>query len=67
MKDNFRKIIHNAEPIIMNEPLAEILGAFEKDSIIEYLFRKGWSRNLRSKKEKEHGVDVKVRNIISYT
>lgn len=35
---------------------------FVQDSIIEYLFRKGWSRNLRSKTEKEHGVDIKVRN-----
>ena len=35
---------------------------FVQDSIIEYLFRKGWSKNLRSKTEKEHGVDIKVRN-----
>jgi len=35
---------------------------FVQDNIIEYLFRKGWSRNLRSKTEKEHGVDIKVRN-----
>jgi len=35
---------------------------FVQDSIIEYLFRKGWSRNLRSKIEKEHGVDIKVRH-----
>src|SRR3989344_7893203 len=35
---------------------------FVQDSIIEYLFRKGWSRNLRSKTEKEHGVDIKVRH-----
>lgn len=35
---------------------------FVQGSIIEYLFRKGWSRNLRSKSEKEHGVDIKVRN-----
>ena len=35
---------------------------FVQDSIIEYLFRKGWSRNLRSKTTAEHGVDIKVRN-----
>lgn len=35
---------------------------FVQKSIIEYLSRKGWSRNLRSKSEKEHGVDIKVRN-----
>jgi len=31
-------------------------------SIVEYLSRKGWSRNLRATGEKEHGVDIKVRN-----
>jgi len=35
---------------------------FIQDSIVEYLFRKGWSRNLRSKTEKEKGVDIKVRH-----
>ncbi len=35
---------------------------FVQDSIVEYLFRKGWSRNLRTKTLKEHGVDIKVRN-----
>ncbi len=35
---------------------------FVQNSIIEYLFHKGWSRNLRSKGKKEHGVDIKVRN-----
>lgn len=35
---------------------------FVQDAIIEYLFRKGWSRNLRAKGLKEHGVDIKVRN-----
>ncbi len=35
---------------------------FVQDNIIEYLFRKGWSRNLRSKGLTEHGVDIKVRN-----
>ncbi len=35
---------------------------FVQDSIIEYLFRKGWSRNLRSRSVDEHGVDIKVRN-----
>ena len=35
---------------------------FVQDNIIEYLFRKGWSRNLRSKGTDEHGVDIKVRN-----
>jgi len=35
---------------------------FVQDSIIEYLFRKGWSRNLRSKGLDEHGVDIKVRH-----
>ena len=35
---------------------------FVQDNIIEYLFRKGWSRNLRSKSGDEHGVDIRVRN-----
>jgi hypothetical protein len=35
---------------------------FVQDSIVEYLFRKGWSRNLRKKTEKEKGVDIKVRH-----
>lgn len=35
---------------------------FVQDRIIDFLSRKGWSRNLRSKTEKEHGVDIKVRN-----
>lgn len=35
---------------------------FVQDNIIEYLFRKGWSRNLRSKGTDEHGVDIKVRH-----
>ena len=35
---------------------------FVQDAIIEYLFRKGRSRNLRAKGLKEHGVDIKVRN-----
>jgi hypothetical protein len=35
---------------------------FIQDNIVEYLFRKGWSRNLRLKTEKEHGVDIKVRH-----
>jgi hypothetical protein len=42
-----------------DKPLTE---KFVQDSIIEYLFHKGWSRNLRSKTEKEHGVDIKVRH-----
>lgn len=43
----------------MEKLLAE---SFVQKSIIEYLFRKGWSRNLRSKNGKEHGVDIKVRH-----
>lgn len=35
---------------------------FVQGCIVEFLFRKGWGRNLRSKSEKEHGVDIKVRN-----
>lgn len=35
---------------------------FIQNSIIEHLSRKGWSRNLRAKGLKEHGVDIKVRN-----
>lgn len=35
---------------------------FVQDNIIEYLSRKGWSRNLRSKSVDEHGVDIKVRH-----
>ncbi len=35
---------------------------FVQSSIIEYLFRRGWSRNLRAKGLEEHGVDIKVRH-----
>lgn len=35
---------------------------FIQNSIIEHLFRKGWSRNLRAKGLDEHGVDIKVRH-----
>lgn len=35
---------------------------FVQDSIVTYLSRKGWSRNLKAKGLDEHGVDIKVRN-----
>ncbi len=35
---------------------------FVQDKLVEHLFRKGWSRNLRAKGLREHGVDIKVRN-----
>lgn len=35
---------------------------FVQNRIIEYLSRKGWSRNLRAKGLEEHGVDIIVRN-----
>jgi hypothetical protein len=42
------------------EPL--LRETFVQKRIIEFLFRKGWGRNLRSKGLDEHGVDIKVRN-----
>jgi len=35
---------------------------FVQDKIIQYLNTNGWSKNLKSKTLKEHGVDIKVRN-----
>lgn len=35
---------------------------FVRDTIIDYLSRKGWSRNLHYKNVHEHGIDIKVRN-----
>jgi hypothetical protein len=35
---------------------------FIQKSIIEHLFQKGWSRDLRAKESHEHGVDIKVRH-----
>lgn len=35
---------------------------FVQQSIIEHLFRKGWSRNLRSRGLEDRGVDIKVRH-----
>jgi len=35
---------------------------FVQAKIIEYLTNHGWSKSLRSKTLKEHGVDIKVRN-----
>lgn len=35
---------------------------FVRDSIVEFLFRKGWGRNLRIRCKRERGVDIKVRN-----
>ncbi len=37
--DNFRDLIQKTDPIKMREPLAEILGAFKKDNIVEYSFK----------------------------
>lgn len=35
---------------------------FVQAQIIKYLTSNGWSSNLKSKNQKEHGVDIKVRN-----
>lgn len=35
---------------------------FVQDKIIGYLTSNGWSKSLKSKTLKEHGVDIKVRN-----
>jgi hypothetical protein len=35
---------------------------FVQDRIIEFLTANGWSKSLKSKTLKEHGVDIKVRN-----
>lgn len=35
---------------------------FVQDKIIDYLTNNGWSKCLKSKSLKEHGVDIKVRN-----
>jgi len=35
---------------------------FVQDSIIEYLYKNGWSKKMRAKGLKEHGVDIKVQN-----
>ena len=35
---------------------------YVQDRIIEYLKVNGWSKSLRAKGLKEHGVDIKVRN-----
>ncbi|MFZ3068974.1 MAG: hypothetical protein WA052_01525 [Microgenomates group bacterium] len=43
----------------MNKLLTE---DFVQNNIIKYLSRTGWSKSLKSKTLKEHGVDIKVRN-----
>ncbi len=43
----------------MQKPLSE---KFVKQSIIKWLFRNGWSRNLEVGELRDHGVDIKVRN-----
>lgn len=35
---------------------------FVQDRIIEYLAKTGWSKQLKAKGLKEHGVDIKVKN-----
>lgn len=35
---------------------------FVQEKIIDYLTNNGWSKSLKSKTLKEHGVDIKVRN-----
>lgn len=35
---------------------------FVQNSIVSYLSENGWSKSLKSKSLKEHGVDIKVRN-----
>lgn len=46
----------------MKIPLKLLTEDFVQDKIIEYLNQKGWSKSLKSKTLKEHGVDIKVRN-----
>lgn len=41
------------------KPISE---KFVRRSIIKYLERKGWARNLREKEKTEFGVDIRVRN-----
>lgn len=43
----------------MNKLLSE---DFVQEQIIKYLNENGWSKSLKSKTLKEHGVDIKVRN-----
>jgi len=44
---------------IMSKPLSE---KFVKQSIIKWLFRNGWGRNLEVGELRDQGVDIKVRN-----
>jgi len=43
----------------MQKPLSE---KFVKQSIIKWLFRNGWSRNLEVGELRDKGVDIKVKN-----
>ena len=43
----------------MQKPLSE---KFVKQSIIKWLFRNGWGRNLEVGELRDKGVDIKVRN-----
>jgi len=43
----------------MQKPLSE---KFVKQSIIKWLFRNGWGRNLEVGELRDQGVDIKVRN-----
>jgi len=43
----------------MKKPLSE---KFVKQSIIKWLFRNGWGRNLEVGELRDKGVDIKVRN-----
>ena len=43
----------------MQKPLSE---KFVKQSIIKWLFRNGWGRNLELGELRDQGVDIKVRN-----
>jgi len=43
----------------MQKPLSE---KFVKQSIIKWLFRKGWGRNLEVGELRDRGVDIRVRH-----
>lgn len=47
----------------MNKSMQKLLTEdFVQDNIIKHLSQEGWSKCLKSKTLKEHGVDIKVRN-----
>ncbi len=46
----------------MSEKAQLLTEDFVQAKIIEYLKSQGWSKSLKAKNLKEHGVDIKVRN-----